>query len=291
MSLLIQMGPLPSPCPWVPAAIADAARRLYAEIETGEKAAEAAEVLCRLYSDARMEGVWNELYKRRSGSFPVNEFVHPARISNASMAAVNRQRACQLRNNGDAVSGDEARLLEAEAELLEAEPDPIDPKWSEQDRAVQIFLTNAYRNALDIRPVFLSDIQSNIKKLGEIAESLRNHAATLQSIGMKDESRQLTEVADNCDEEIESIDPSRNNAAGRNQATHFRPHADDPWIITRERGDPELRTFIVDLSITTISCFGTPLYGTLATVANVVFSRDDITQSKVREMLRGTPGV
>ena len=61
---------------------------------------------------------------------------------------------------------------------------------------------------------------------------------------------------------------------------------DNPWIITRQNEDVELRSFVIDLSIRTTMLFQKELHSTLATVANVVFNRQDLTRSRVREMLR-----
>ena len=56
------------------------------------------------------------------------------------------------------------------------------------------------------------------------------------------------------------------------------------------KGDTQLKTFIIDLSIPTVSLFGKYLYGSLATVANVVFASKNVTHEKVREILRSPPG-
>jgi hypothetical protein len=61
---------------------------------------------------------------------------------------------------------------------------------------------------------------------------------------------------------------------------------DDPWIITRNKGDIELRLFVADMVITTTTLFEKELYGTIANIANAVFERDDVTGATVREMLR-----
>jgi hypothetical protein len=50
----------------------------------------------------------------------------------------------------------------------------------------------------------------------------------------------------------------------------------------------KLRAFVADLSITTTLLFRKELHSTLATVANVVFNRQDVTRSKIREMLRSS---
>ena len=273
---------------WVPAALREEAERLYAKLTTEKNSTEAFKSLSRLVSDARMQGVWRELYKKkRLNDQATNEFVHPACVTSASKAAVQRQQARELRKKGGAKNESDAKsweaaaaLLESEAALLENEGDPAaDSKWSEQDRAAQHFFNHVYRAALDSVPVFLSDIHAKIEKLRRVAESLEKQAAKLESLGMNAKAQSLREVASNCDDEAGNLDSRR-----------LEP-GDDPWIIARNRKDPKVRALVADLFIAARMCFGSSLYGTLATVANVVLSRDDMTGPKVREMLRVAPGV
>jgi hypothetical protein len=251
------------------------AEGLHAEFAT-ENRAEGLAVLSRLVSDPRMKLVWGELYKKkRDDKFqPTEQFLYPARVTSASWAAIHRQQACELRKIGGELNEREARLLEAEATLEESAEDPLtDTRWSEQDRAVQLFLYHACHSAVDIQPVFLADIQDKVEKLGKVSASLREQAEILQSFGMGRDARKLGEIVADCDEEAGNLEPNN-------------PRVDDPWIITRDRGDSDVRSFVVDLSIPTHLLFGKSLFGTLATVANVVFSRDDVTDAKVREWLR-----
>jgi hypothetical protein len=259
--------------------VADAAKRLHAEF-TAENKSEGLAVLSRLVSDHRMELVWGELYKnkRDSNYQPTEEFLYPARVTSASWAAIHRQQAVELRKIGGELNEREARLLEAEATQEESAEEPLtDTRWSEQDRAVQIFLYHACHSALNIQPVFLADIQIKMKKLSEVSANLREQAKLLRSLGMRHDALKLREVAADCNEKAWNLEPNK-------------PRVDDPWIITRDRGDSDIRTFVVDLSITTHLLFGKFIFGRLATVANVVFSREDITGPKVREWLRSPPG-
>ncbi len=278
---------------WIPDAVRETARLLNAELATEKDFGQALEILSRLISNPRMRLVWGELSKKNSvNDEAADEYRYPARVTNASWATVHRQQALELRNKGGALNEHEARLLEAEAAVEETiEDSPSDQRWSEQDRAAQLFLNHAYRSALDVKPVFLSDIRANGSELRKVAASLRKQAAKLQSLGMEDDALKLGDIAANCDDEAWSLEPKRSSALAQEEALEFMPRADDPWIITRQRNDAKVRTFVVDLSIPTQLLFGTPLYGTLANVANVVFSRDDMTGAKVREWLRVPPGV
>jgi hypothetical protein len=237
-----------------------------------------------------MKRVWQELYRKKHHQ-GTKEFLHRACITDASVAAANRQQASELRKKGGAINERDARLLEAEAALLESEEQPpADPRWTEQDRAVQLFLRHAYRAALDCEPVYLSDIQTKMKELRESADLLRKRAAILETHGMRREAKKLKDVAEDCEDEAWIMDPSDHHA-GANQDDErsvFSPRPDDPWILTRQTDHDLLRTFVIDLSITTLIFFKKPLYGTIANVTNAVFSpQEDITHEKVREILRG----
>jgi hypothetical protein len=267
-------SPLPIIESWVPAAVVDAAVRLHAEL-TEENSGERLAVLSRLISDPRMMLVWQELYKtkRDDKHETTEESLYPARVTNLSWAKEHRRQARDLREQGGEQNEAAAKLLEAEAAIEEGLGDfPRDPRWSEQDRAAQLFLNQACRSAINIKPEYLADIQAKVAKLRKIAASLREQAVVLKSLGMKREARTLDEIAADCEDEARISEPNL--------------ETDDPWIITRERGDPKLRTYVVSLSIPTLTIFGTPLYGTLARVANVVFGLDTVKPEKVREWLR-----
>jgi hypothetical protein len=81
------------------------------------------------------------------------------------------------------------------------EDPPADPRWSEQDRAVQNFLRHTYRNFLDLKPVLLSDLTAKMNKLRDVAGGLHQQAATLQSLGKQSDAQKLEEIASDCDEE------------------------------------------------------------------------------------------
>jgi len=269
------VSPLPIIESWVPEAVIDAAVRLHADLAAEENPEEGLAVLSRLISDPRMRLVWEELHKtKRNDKYETtNEFLYPARVTHLSWAAEHRKQARELREKGGERNESAARLLEAEAAVEEGMGDlPSDSRWSEQDRAAQLFLKQACRSAINIEPTYFSDIQAKVAKLRTIAASLREQSVMLKSLGLKGEARKLDEIAADCEDEARITEPNL--------------ETDDPWVIIRDRGDPKLRTYVVDLSIPTVSIFGTPLYGTLATVANVVFGLNVLTAEKVREWLR-----
>ena len=254
-------------------AVQHEASDLWTKLPTEKDPAKSEEVLWRLISDRRMDRVWRELYEKSHGNHPPTDgYSNPAYMTNASVAARKRRLAAELRNKGGTMNERKARFLEAEAAIYEGLGDPpADPRWSEQDRAVQNFLRHTYRNFLDLKPVFLSDLKAKMNKLREVAEGLHQQAETLQSLGKESDAQKLEEIASDYDEEARNMLPG---------------DGDNPWIITRQNEDVELRSFVIDLSIRTTMLFQKELHSTLATVANVVFNRQDLTRSRVREMLR-----
>ena len=285
------MSTLPPPIfpNWVRPAVIDMVERLRAGLAAEQDPAKAEKVLLRLTYDPRMKRVWGELYKNKKKGVndkATEEFFNPPYVTNASVAAANRRLASDLRKKTGAINEHDVKLLEAEAAVLERLGDPpADPRWSEQDRAVQLFLYHSYRTALDVKPVFLSDLQAKVTELREVAEVLRKQAATLQSQGMNDHAQKLNEIASDCDDNASNINPERQIGSDENDRSLFTPQADDPWIIERKKGDLELRAFVADLSVTTNMLFRKTLHGTLANVTNVVFDRQDVTFDVIRAML------
>jgi hypothetical protein len=262
---------LPTIESWVPPAIGETALRLHRMFAAEEKS-DGLAALSRLISDPRMKVVWREFYKKKRGK--TEEFLHPARVTNASRATICRQRANELRKLSGSPNEIEARLLEDDAATLEKSEDlmPMDPRWSEQDHAAQIFLRRACYAAIDIEPIFLSGIRAKIDELRGASQALRAEEAKLQRLGLGGVAREFLQVADSCDDEARNLRPEPSPSGRR---------ADDPWIISRDRGDPKVRAFVADLLMETERLFGKSLHGTLATTANVVFSRKDITYQRV----------
>jgi hypothetical protein len=266
------------PMPQFPNRLREAVRyeatKLWSELPAEKEPTKAQQVLEQLITNPLMRRVWDELYKKKRISHKsTKQYEHPACVTNVSRAAKMRRLAAEVRQRGGSES--EARSWEYEAAMFERlEDPPADPRWSEQDRAVQLFLRRTYREYLDVKPVLLSDLKVKVKKFVEVAEVLRRQATTLKSLGKEPDAQKLEHIASDCD------------SAARNMLPH---DGDDPWVITRQSKDADLRVFVTELSSTTIRLFEKELHSTLATVANVVFNRQDVTRSKVREMLR--PGL
>jgi hypothetical protein len=256
---------------WIPAAVREAAKWLHAELAAEEDSAEAREIWSRLVADPRMKRVWGEIYKKKRDINRV--FMYPARLTNASNAAALRERARELCEKGGDQNCQDANFLEFEARVIELLPEePVDSKWSEQDRATQSFFTQAYRIALT-PPTFLSDFQPKVIKLREIADKLRTIATELESVRIhvtESYAEKLREVAADCEDDAKVSEP--------------RP-ANEPWIIVRKRGNLRQRTFVTRLAYTSHLLFGKNLYSTIATVTNIVLGASRDTSSDDQELV------
>ncbi len=263
---------------WLPPAVKEKATELFHELAEKENSTVASEILSRLISDPLMEEVWREIYKRKRVNYqPTDQYVHPAIVTNASIAKWLRRKAAACRKEGGEENECDAKSFDFEAKELEQRPDQPQ-KWSEQDRGAQLFLDHAFHGALDINPVFLSDLQAEVAELEDLAGKLRNCAEALRSRGDGSNAQQLDEIANQYDDEAYAKNPDR-----------LKP-GDDPWIIERARGDARIRTFIADCSISALTIFKENLFGTVAKVTNVVFNRNDVTANQVREIMRVRPG-
>jgi hypothetical protein len=257
---------------WAPPAVLDEARKLYAESASQKDPTRARELLSKLVADSRMKSVWAELYKKKQINYKsTDEFLNPIHMTKASKAASLRQRASLLRRSKK--QKDLASYLEFEATSLEEETyDPLAvAPWSEQNLGVQLFFWHVFHAALESKLEFLTDIKAAVQAFDNTAKDFRSLAEKLSSYFV---SAKLREIALECE-----------SAAG---GINVDPKTDNPWIITRDRGinDAHLRTFVASVSITTQTLLNKNMYGTIATLANVVFGRDDISGRRVRGMLR-----
>jgi hypothetical protein len=263
----------------VPPAVLDEARKLYAESENQKDPVKAKDLICKLVSDPRMQSVWKELYRKTTSNDKnsLSDFVNPIFMTNASQAASLRQRASELYAKGGASNILDAKEMQASAKRLEKEKYDVNAlvlahiPWTEQDLGVQLFLWQTYRTALDPKPEYLSEIKAEVKALRKAAQQLRAQVATLQSLRVKCDA--LEQIASDCDSRARSRD--------------VNPKTDDAWIITRRvrRFSPEQKTFAAILSGITSRMCRKPMYGTIATITNVVFETN-LNASNIRELLR-----
>jgi hypothetical protein len=282
---------------WVPPAVIAAGKELNDVLAKERDPVKAFGMLSRLVSDPLMERVWQVVFKKKRVLYkPTQEYLNPA-FTYASRVAAFRQKASDLRGKGGEVSEHEAESweteatsLEAEAKVMEGEFDPLShPQWTRQDRAAQILLQHAYRIALDDEPVFQSSLIDKTNALRKATEDLRAVADTLKRHQLEREVRQLVALAEDIEDEAQNTDPLIDPRTGEQLASSRFPHVDDPWVLVRETSDVRMRSFVISLSITTVQLFGNALYSTLANITNVVFERNDVTDSRVREILRIRP--
>jgi hypothetical protein len=263
-----------------PKAVIEIANRLEVEFRA-EKNSEGLSILSRLISDPRMTSVWQLLYSEARDPISrehTGEFFLRASFLPASRGKKLREKASILLRDDPDLNRINANLLEAEARAWEALPDfGDDAQWSEQDKAVQQLFEEACRGFLDTEPTFLADLQAKADQFKKVASNLRKQADILESLGWIDQAEMLADVASLCQEHAFGMEP-------------ILP-TDEPDLIVRNRGNTELRTYIARLAHVTSELFGTPLYGVLATLANVTFENELMTDEKVRTLLRKPAGV
>jgi hypothetical protein len=275
---------------WVPPAITEAANQLNDELAKENDPTKALQVLSRLVSDPLMKRVWHEVYrKKRVGYQSSEEYFNPA-CTNASRTAALRRQASELRDRGGEENELDAKLLEAEAAIIEDESDPlVHPHRSTQERAAQLLFWHAYRGALDNEPVYHSDLVITTTSLRELVKELLKGVETLRASHLDLSAEGLKKVVEEIEDEAENIDPFFDAQTGQRLQRPRFPQVEDPWVIVRETPDVQIRSFVTRLSILTIQLFGNPLHHTLANITNAVFNTKDVTDGRVRELLRIRP--
>jgi hypothetical protein len=212
------------------------------------------DVMRRLATDPRMKQVWDELNKRQRENYLPTERLHypstlPAAIESwKAMAAAQRKRAEEYAELGDEASAAMLERMAASAESRHRNVPPSEPSNEERHQiALAILFAVAVATYLDgARTVTQKNVESVIARL---------------------------------------------ESAGKEQsAAGFRRQAGDPenarFISTRHRTEPRLEAFVERVGRTTTKLFGNPLYGVIATIANVAFEQSDLTGPKIRAMLR-----
>jgi hypothetical protein len=141
------------------------------------------------------------------------------------------------------------------------------------------------RRVHDLRGVAkgLRNIEKQLNQLGGRLLSIRIHVTEIYADKLAEVAKVCVAVAEDCESDATVCAP--NIAAA-------------PWLVTRQRGDIERKTFVSRLFAATDKLFGTPLYSTIANITNVVFGPQigalvsnsnyarPITADTVREMVR-----
>jgi hypothetical protein len=263
---------------WAPLPVCKLAARMYV---TGWNGAdpELLLILNRLTSDARMENVWTELRKRRRQKYvKTNNFMHPAtapglQTSWTPGARSLRERAKEMRRSRRQVEAKRLDIYAAVSEITipqeilpELGPQPVPT----QDFALAWFFDQVVKLARHPpKPITLSDVLRLRKPYVAMASRLRADAAK-----QKGYSEPLMAAAD----------------AYEGLADEVAPSPTSPLVVRRKpRGDEELKGFSIAVIEVTKGIFGQRLLRTVATLANVVFDRTDMTDSKLRKMLTLPP--
>jgi hypothetical protein len=191
------------------------------------------------------------------------------------------EHAEKLRQRGGFRNKSEANRLEAWAAMAElGEVDRIfpfyqgHPELSTQDLALAFFFDQAFElGQRNIRLLPISEVRKQRDHYLWMAQQLRVDAVEQERLGFYEGHRMLDAAF-----------------AYEELASAARPPPGNSLLVARQlRGDARLKGFVIALGDITKNVFGTPLYGTIASTANVVFSRDDLTADAVRKMLSHAP--
>ena len=264
---------------WIPRSVRDLLPIISAGLQRQGATREAFQLLHSLISDPRMKKVWNELLRRKRQDYESTEaFVHPAsRTSWTPKATSERRRAVELRKLGGSENEAEAVRLEWLAALAEVADVqmlfpwyPGRPELPRQDLAVAYFFHQTFVLAQQSpRPVPLSEARKARRHYLDMADQIRADAAQQERLKRRVD-RRLWEAA----------------FAYEELADAAAPPPGSPLLVERQhRNDQRMQGFVMALAGTTSQAFGAPLCGTVATVANVVLGRDDLTAETVRKML------
>lgn len=245
---------------WVPRAVAPLAQDLYPDAVAlpVEDFGAYASALLRVATDERMRGVWTEVYKREGGAGRGDAaYVHPARPervrSDPYFSAV--EHVSEQPNERDRVQDQAAGLL-----FLVATRHAV---W---DRRFEFGPRTRTRAAASVDATTLS----------KLAARHDDDAAAYDRLGMFQEAQTIRALA----------------ASSRHKAEMRWPRSNDPWVVERQSGrlgDDWDRGLIIELAQTCEILFGKRLLATVATIANVVLDRSDITKGQVQGVLKHKP--
>jgi hypothetical protein len=151
------------------------------------------------------------------------------------------------------------------------------PGQTQQERAMSYFFSEAFTlGQQNISLIPLSELRGKRRYYLKMAKQLRGDSAEQERFGLY-EHRRMIEAALAYEKLAGPLVP----AAGRSSL-----------VVTRQpRADGRLKGFVVLLSEINKNVFGSPLYGSIATTANVVFCRNDIKSGTVRKVLSTHPAL
>jgi hypothetical protein len=266
---------------WVPQPVGQLARIMY---QNAPKKGHEITLLRRLTTDTRMKKVWDELVrKKRLRHKKTEDFIHPVTRSAGfwSLEAQSIQRrADKYRNLGGEDNLHQAKRIETNAMIVEfADRTTVTStlalsNLTPQSQALVFLFHTVMRLAQSTpRSVSMFEVRKAVRRFRKMAEMVRADATQQQCAGSF-QAPQLLDAAFAYDE----------------LADRAAEVLQDPLLGKRKpRGDSRLKGLVVGLAFATRGIFGAPLYGTVATLANVVLDRRDLTDDKARKMVIRTP--
>jgi hypothetical protein len=271
---------------WVPRQVARVVHIIYEQETRHGVATGSIGLLRRLACDPRMRGVWAQLLKRKRADYRTTaDFFYSASSELQTFwtpeARSLLRRADAIRSLGGGEPSAEAKQLETWALLAEFAGTAClfprsegQPEISRQELALAVLFQQAFALARQKpRPVSRTEAQ----------EARRHNLMMAKRI-----------IADNVEWQRLRGFPderlSRAVSAYMELADGVAPAPGSPLLVKRKHGRNELiKGFVMELASTTKEIFRAPLFGTVATFANVALNRDDLTGEQVRKMVVFTP--
>ena len=271
---------------WVPRPVAHLVHIIFEQETSHGVTTGSIELLRRLACDPRMKGVWAELLKRKRADYRTPAgFFYPASSELQTFwspeARSRLRRADAIRSLGDGKSSAEANKLETWALLEEfagtaclfprSEGQPEIPR---QELALAFLFQQAFALARQKpRPVSQTE-----------AQAARSHYLKMAKQVFADNTEQQR-LRGFPDERLSSA-----VSAYMELADGVAPAPGSPLLVKRKHGRNEfIKGFVMELASTTKAIFGAPLFGTVATFANVALNQDDLTGEQVRKLVTFTP--
>jgi hypothetical protein len=311
----------------VPTTVVATAEYLFRKIETGELDRRSEAPLKRLRSDPRIYSVWKVLLRQNeNGAFfyPVRiEGLNPFLIPIRSLTAHSRI----LDKFGDRQSLAEQRRIRkriSEFRLKEKKAVRFISKLSSSQRqglACSYLFFVAFGLALEALAILTAaDLKISEALLDfagiEVPASASRPDFELASEVLKSvEAKQPRTVLTTSDLEVASnyleftadelgrlarisslllggaqVDVEEAMRALRRKARSVLAFQGSKLHVKRHRSDDELKAFAIKLDEIIKSLFGSSMYGTAASIANVALDRRDIKAFKIRTLLRRDPG-
>ena len=309
----------------VPRPVASLAENLLGQIASGKFAPEANTLISSLLFDPRILAVWDLVLRRkRSGPFRylarpegLNPFSYPLEVirrrAGILSALEGREAATELKRLSHQIGEYHREERKARRRILKLSA------LERQELACLTIFRTAFSSGLEAKSILDSrDLKTSeaLMKFAGLrpptkgpktpqydiaAEAL--HAADFSQAANVFTATDIAQAANY----LESIASEFERLARLSELLLQRPRVDVREVVTslrqkakrvlswnnssrryvrRHRGDSTLRAFAIELDETMQRLFGSSMHGTAAKIANVVFEREDITLSKMREFAR-----